>query len=85
MLKLGPIVIFTRAEYNVLVKGAALAYDSARGRVIATHQDLLRAAMAADAHLHEHPANPDHEAHRLAVCEQLVAAIGAALTPGAHP
>lgn len=94
MIRIGKLIIATSDQfYRAAAKAvtpdvmadavAKITRELSPAAAALVNQDLLRAAMAADAFLHEDPTNPAHEAHRLAVCELLVDAISPALAPRA--
>lgn len=83
MRTLGKWIIATENELrNIVVE--AMPETVARRRANLVNQDLLRAAMAAEAHLGENPACAAHQLHRDAVREMLSEAIAAAVEDGSQ-
>lgn len=76
MVHLGSVIVLSQAEYGELVDAGKFVAGVQVGEVLIWN-DLLWAAMAADAYLHSRPA-PLEPAGQ-AVCDALVVAIGAAL------
>lgn len=81
MIRIGQYIITTRSEFaSTCVRLMPVAIqEGARHAADLVNADLLRACMAADAHLHEDPTAPAHELHRQAVRELIAAAIAPAL------